>query len=237
MIFNKLFKQEKDIIQLSIDSLKNRKHFLLTYLNQHCFNIYNTHPEYRNLLDNNFTVSLDGFGVYLAVKFLGFKTAQKFNATDLYQKIFQQFSVNQTRLFIIGGNLTDRFIIEKTRMKKLNVCGYQNGYFKHGELDVIIEIIDNSSPEVIIIGMGVPKQEVLAAKISESIENKIILCVGGFLEFYFETKKRAPAVMRNFGFEWLHRLITEPARLWKRYLIGIPVFFFNVIKEYFGQHK
>ena len=119
--------------------------------------------------------------------------------------------------------------------KKLNICGYQNGYFKNEEFDVLIETINNSSPEVIIIGMGVPKQEILAAKISESIQNKVILCVGGFLEFYFGTKKRAPDVMRNFGFEWLHRLIKEPGRLWKRYFVGIPVFLYQIIKLKFSS--
>ena len=237
MLFNKLIISENEVLRIVEDALSYKKQLILSYFNQHCFNIYKSHSDYKNLLNNKCTVFLDGFGVYMALNFLGYKNVQKFNATDLYQKIFQQFSLNQTKLFLIGDDFSDEFISGETKKKNLKICGYQNGYFKGGEFNVIIEAINKSSPDVIIIGMGVPKQEILAAKISRSIQNKVILCVGGFLEFYFETKKRAPAVMRNFGFEWLHRLITEPARLWKRYQIGIPVFFINVIKEYFKQHK
>jgi len=237
MLFDKLVKNENEALRIVADALSDNKHLILTYLNQHCFNIYNLDKNYKDLIENNITVFLDGFGVYAALKFLGYKNVQKFNATDLYQKIFQQFSVNQTKLFLIGGNFTDEFISKKTKMKKLNICGYQNGYFKNGEFDVIIETIDNSSPEVIIIGMGVPKQEMLAAIISDSIQNQVILCVGGFLEFYFDTKKRAPDVMINFGFEWLHRLIKEPGRLWKRYFIGIPIFILRILRvKFLSKH-
>jgi len=230
MLFNNLIISENEALRIVEDDLSFNKQLILTYLNQHCFNIYKSYSDYKNLLDNNCTVFLDGFGVYAALKFLGYKNVQKFNATDLYYKIFQQFSVNQTKLFFIGGNYTDEFISEKTKEKKLKICGYQNGYFKNGEFDVLIETIDNSSPEVIIIGVGVPKQEILAAKISGSIHNKVILCVGGFLEFYFGTKKRAPKFITKIGLEWLHRLLREPKRLWKRYLIGIPLFIFQILK-------
>jgi len=237
MLFNKLVKNENEVLEIVANALADEEHIILTYLNQYCFNIYNSHPEYRNLLDNKFTVFLDGFGVYAALKFLGYKDMQKFNATDLYDRIFQQFSINHTRLFFIGSNFTEKFISDKTKVKNLNLCGYQHGYYKDEELKKIVETINNARPEAIIIGMGAPKQEILAAIISDSIQNKVILCVGGFLEFYFGTKKRAPDVMRNSGFEWFHRLIKEPGRLWKRFLIGIPVFLFIVIKEYFRLQK
>lgn len=88
----------------------------------------------------------------------------------------------------------------------------------------------SAAPEVVIIAMGVPKQEIFAYKLSALINVKLILCVGGFLEFYFRTKKRAPKFFRRIGIEWFYRMIRDPTRLWKRYLIGIPVFLFNVFK-------
>ena len=233
MIFNKLIKQEKDVINLITKHLKDQKHFLVTYLNQHCFNIYNSNSEYKYLLDNNFIVFLDGFGVYAALKFLGYKRVQKFNATDLYSKIFQSFSINKTKIFLIGSNFSNQIIFQKSEEKNLNFCGYQNGYFNDKVLDKMIESINIASPEVIIIGMGLPGQEILAAKISELNINIPILCIGGFLEFYFGTKTRAPKMLRMAGMEWLHRLLSEPGRLWKRYLIGIPRFLFHIIKMKF----
>ena len=118
---------------------------------------------------------------------------------------------------------------KKANEKKLIVTGYHNGYFKEEDLTGILKRIDTLSPEVIVFGMGVPDHEIIAARIDSSFQNKAILCVGGFLEFYFGTKKRAPAILRLIGLEWLHRLATEPGRLWKRYLLGIPAFLFQII--------
>jgi N-acetylglucosaminyldiphosphoundecaprenol N-acetyl-beta-D-mannosaminyltransferase len=233
MLFNKIIKNESEVINIVIDSLSSNQKLLLTYLNQHCFNIYYSNSEYKNLLDNSFTVFLDGFGVFAALKFLGYKNMQKCNATDLYAKLFQHFSENKTEIFLLGGNFTDKLISQMTREKKLTISGYQNGYFKNEELDSTTERIMKISPDVLIIGAGVPKQEIIAARITDSIKNITILCVGNFLEFYFGTKKRAPKILRLSGLEWLHRLLTEPARLWKRYVIGIPYFFYLILKYKF----
>jgi len=85
--------------------------------------------------------------------------------------------------------------------------------------------------------MGVPKQEIFAEKLSQSQNSKVIICVGNFFEFYFKLKKRAPVFVQNIGMEWLFRLFTEPSRLWKRYLIGIPVFFFKIFRIKFFRDK
>ena len=189
MLFKKIIKNESEVLNIVTDSLSSNENLLLTYLNQHCFNIYYSNSDYKNLLDNSFTVFLDGFGVYAALKFLGYKNLQKFNATDLYAKLFQHFSESKTEIFLLGGNFTDKLISLKSEEKKLTISGYQNGYFKDEELNSIIEYIMKISPEAVIIGAGVPKQEIIAARIAGSINNITILCVGNFLEFYFGTKK------------------------------------------------
>ena len=78
--------------------------------------------------------------------------------------------------------------------------------------------------------MGVPQQELFAEKLLRIPDSKVVICVGNFLEFYFGTKKRAPVFIQKIGMEWLFRLITEPGRLWNRYLIGIPLFIFRILK-------
>jgi N-acetylglucosaminyldiphosphoundecaprenol N-acetyl-beta-D-mannosaminyltransferase len=230
MIFAKLLTNPNLVIDSVINAISQSESFLMTYLNQHCFNIYNSNEKYKDLLDNSFNYFLDGFGIYLALKFLGYKKIEKFNATDLYAKIFEYFLIKQLPLFLLGGNFTEELIKYKAKEKKLSIAGYQNGYFKESEFRIIVEQIKKSQSELIIIGMGVPMQEIVAEKISIEMKNKVVLCVGGFLEFYFGTKKRAPKVFRSTGFEWLHRLLSEPSRLWRRYLIGIPSFLFYLIK-------
>jgi exopolysaccharide biosynthesis WecB/TagA/CpsF family protein len=180
-------------------------------------------------------VFLDGFGIYAALKFLGYKNVQKFNATDLYMKVFNYLSTNQYRLFLIGGSFSEKLVNQKASENKLAIVGYQTGYFDEINLSTIIDKIDESSAKLIVIGMGVPKQEFLTSEIAKSFPDKLILCVGNFLEFYFGTITRAPIIFRILGLEWLHRLLTEPKRLWKRYLIGIPVFIFHIFKLKFSS--
>lgn len=238
MIFDKLYKREIDVLELIDKTLKTGNRSLLTYLNQHCFNLYNSNVEYRNILDKNFEVFLDGIGICFVLKMFGYKNVQRFNATDLNIKIFHRFSERRTALFLIGGKFSKEFVFAKASEKKINVVGYQNGYFSFGdepltEEDILSLVgqIKRASPKVVVIAMGVPKQEILAQKLASLIEVNLILCVGGFLEFYFESIKRAPKILRVLGLEWAYRLFKEPARLWERYLIGIPVFLFNVLKK------
>jgi N-acetylglucosaminyldiphosphoundecaprenol N-acetyl-beta-D-mannosaminyltransferase len=237
MIFGKLIKREEDVIHLIAESLKHQNNILITYFNQHSFNIYNSNAEYKKLLDDSFKVFLDGFGIYAALKLWRYSNVEKFNATDLYERIFENFSTGQTRLFLIGGNFSDKYVSEKALENRINLCGYHKGYFNNDEIVSIVDSINSTTPEVIIIGMGVPKQEILASEIAELIQNKVILCVGGCLEFYFGTKKRAPGCLRKIGFEWLHRLFSEPKRMWKRYIIGIPLFFFQILKLKFSSPR
>ncbi len=92
-------------------------------------------------------------------------------------------------------------------------------------------------PEVIFVAMGVPMQELFAVELSHELSGKIIICVGNFFEFYFGNIKRIPKYLKNVGIEWLFRLISEPRRLWKRYLIGIPIYLFSIMKELFDRNK
>lgn len=92
-------------------------------------------------------------------------------------------------------------------------------------LDKIVKI----QPEILWIGIGSPKQAELAARLKSSLKNTTIFCVGAAFDFITKNKKQAPKFIQQIGMEWLFRLITEPKRLWRRYLIVIPNFIFSTI--------
>ena len=229
MPFEKLIKNEEKVHQFVESSLTTDSSKILTYFNQHCFNIYYSNTSYKKLIDAEFEYYLDGIGIHLALKLFGFWNVKKFNATDLNNILFKQFSEYKTKLFLIGGKFSPEFL-ENNGIYKLNTCGYRNGYIGEDEFDDLINDINSSSCKVIIIGMGVPKQELLAFNLSKRVKVGLIICVGNFLEFYFGAKKRISKIFRNTGVEWLYRLISEPRRLWKRYLFGIPLFFFRILR-------
>lgn len=229
-VFNKTLTSSSEVLSTIQNSLITKKKLLLTYFNQHCFNIYSIDKIYHNLLDNKFIFYADGFGIYLVNKFLYNKKYKQFNASDLNDDIFSYLITENIKFYIIGGDFSANVISSKLESVQ-SFVGYSNGFFLEHQINLISEKINLVSPQVIILGMGVPKQEIIAEKLSNSVDASVFLCVGNFLEFYFGTLKRVPKKYRNKGIEWCFRLQQEPKRLWKRYLIGIPLFIFRVIKS------
>ncbi len=138
---------------------------------------------------------------------------------------------------MLGGNFDKEYIQEKCDREKINLVGYHNGYFDDVQTERIIADLKEFNTQVFLIGTGVPHQELFSEKLSKRLSNKVIICVGNFFEFYFGTKKRAPVFVQKIGFEWMFRLFTEPRRLWNRYLIGIPVFIYRILKIKFAGNS
>jgi N-acetylglucosaminyldiphosphoundecaprenol N-acetyl-beta-D-mannosaminyltransferase len=235
MIFNKLLTDPKDVLHKVLDSIERKESLLLTYLNQHCFNIYCKNNGFRKLLDTKFNVYQADLGVFLAVKFLYKREIQKIDATAMNQLILNELIKNKIPLSIVGSDFDTNFIQEETKKKEINLVCYKNGYFEESQTENIMRELVAIGGQVFIIGMGVPKQELFAEKLSQMAANKVIICVGNYFEFYFGTKKRVPVFIQNICMEWMFRLITEPGRLWKRYLVGIPVFIFRILKIKFQR--
>ena len=104
------------------------------------------------------------------------------------------------------------------------------------DLDFYIDFLkQHSQPQgysVIVLAMGMPKQEILAQMIKINLKtNGLVICGGAIIDFQAERFSRAPQWIRDLSLEWLYRLLKEPKRLFKRYIIGIPVFFFQLLKN------
>lgn len=230
MIFDNLLTNSKKIKQLVLDSIEKNESLLLTYFNQHCFNIYNEDQTYQQILNTKFKVYQADLGVFLAIKFLEPIKVKKIDATAMNETIMNELVEKKIPLIIVGGKFEPEFIRNEAAKRGINLVSYQHGYFQESQIDEVIRNLNNLKNKVFIVGMGVPYQEVFAKKLSEILDSKIVICVGSFLEFYFGTKRRTPVFIRKIGLEWMFRIITDPKRMWKRYIIGIPVFFYRVLK-------
>jgi N-acetylglucosaminyldiphosphoundecaprenol N-acetyl-beta-D-mannosaminyltransferase len=89
----------------------------------------------------------------------------------------------------------------------------------------------SSGADVVWMGLGTPKQDVVAERLRQLGAAPVIACVGAAFDFVGETKRRAPVWMQRAGLEWLHRLGSEPSRLWRRYLVGNPLFVAGVLRD------
>lgn len=231
MIMHQLLKKiktnKKNFYSSLIKKIDNNENFLLTYFNQHCFNIAWVNKNYKKVL-NNFILYTDGFGIYLAIRLIFKISYKQFNATDFNLDLFNYVLQKKIKFFIIGGKFNEN-VIDKKLGEYKNVFQYYSGYFNDDEMNTLIDKIKKINPQIIFIGMGVPKQELIAYNLSKIFGNISFVCVGNFFEFYFENVSRITPSLRNKGVEWIYRLITEPKRLWKRYIIGIPIFSIRII--------
>lgn len=236
MLFKSIITEPQILLDLINSNISCDTPLLVTYINQHSFNVYCSNLEYKNLIDNSFKIYADGIGMNLTSRFLFNNKYNQFNATDLNERILNHLIEKNIKFFILGGSFDQEQLNKKFYSLK-NFVGYQNGFFSDFNFMEITKSIEDSKAEVVIIGMGVPMQEIVAKQLSQSIDASIFLCVGNFFEFYLGTIKRIPLKYRDKGFEWLFRIIQEPKRLWKRYFIGIPLFIFRVIKFKFMNTK
>jgi len=118
----------------------------------------------------------------------------------------------------------------------INIAGYHSGYFDETENHEIIHEINESGAEILILGMGVPRQELWSAENKMYLTNiKIIIAGGAIIDFISHEIKRAPLWLRRMNLEWLFRFYLEPKRMWKRYVLGNFKFLYYIFRLRFGN--
>ena len=207
----------------------NNKLLTISYVTVNSINLIIRH---RALLDkfNSFDiVHSDGIGIFLCSKYLYGKNGLKnrFTGSDFYPELLSLAKTRGWKLFLFGGdNKTTLLIREKLK----GILDFETVSGFDFSDEIILQKINYFQPDVLLVGLGCPLQEKWIQKNKNHLEVKIILAVGEGLKIFAGNKKRGPKMIQNLGFEWLVRLITEPKKMWKRYLIGIPLFIFRVIK-------
>lgn len=228
-MFEKIILNEGTILNLVKNSIAKKQGMLLTYMNAHCFNIYNNLTSYRALIINHYNIYPDGLGAWILLRTNGIKY-KIFNATDINSQIMSLLQILKAKVLFIGGSFDINTFLSQVSAKGIQPVGYINGYISESS---VIDICKTYSYDVIILGMGVPLQEQIGYKLSEVFPDKTIICTGNFINYFLGYHKRAPIFMRKLGIEWLYRLFSEPSRLWKRYLLGIPFFLIFILKTSF----
>ena len=204
------------------------------FLNAHCFNVAQKNPDYHHALNQADLVLNDGIGLEIASRFTSFRFKDNLNGTDLIPKILKLATLNKKRIFLLGGEegVAAR-AAEKIREQNpdAEIAGYHSGFFSVEQEKVLIENINSSGTHVLVIGMGVPKQELWAHQNKELLKGvQVIIAGGAILDFISGNIKRAPLWMRKMQMEWMFRLLLEPRRMWKRYTVGNLMFFYHILR-------
>lgn len=201
-------------------------------MNANYYNVAQQDQEYIHCLDSADLVLNDGIGLDLGAKIFGFRFEENMNGTDFTPELLKMANEYQLKVYLLGASpgVAER-AAEKIKQKipGLQIVGAHDGYFK--DSDEMIRKINELNTDVLLIGMGAPLQEKWVSKYANQLDAKIIIAAGAYLDFAAEHVKRAPKWMRAIRMEWGFRLIGEPRRLWKRYLIGNVLFFIHIFKN------
>jgi len=216
---------------------RNRTRYVVTPNVDHIVRLQ-SNVELQEIYRKADLVLADGMPLLWAGKLLGTPFYDKISGSDLFVKVCQAAAQNSIKLFFLGGNPGDA---EKAK----NVLSRQNpgiqiegiysppfGFEKdHQENNKIVDMIKHAKPDILFVGLGFPKQEKWIYNHYQALGVPVCIGVGVSFSFVVGSIKRAPLFMQKTGLEWFWRLMMEPRRLWKRYLVDDMKFFWLVLKQ------
>jgi len=182
-------------------------------------------------------INADGQAIVWAANLLGQKLPERVSGIDLMEELVKRSFEKGYKCFFLGATeevVTKVVDIYKTQYAEDIIAGYRNGYFDKGAEEKIAKKIADSGANMLFVAITSPKKEIFLNTYKKHLQNiNFIMGVGGSFDVIAGKVKRAPLWMQNFGIEWLYRVIQEPKRMWKRYLIGNTKFILLVVKEFF----
>ena len=210
----------------------------ITYLNAHCLNVSFNDREYKKILKSADLVYAGGQGIVWASRFLGRPLPERVNILDFFDKLAGQLIDRKISIYLLGG---EKNIVKNTevvlRKKGLDVLGARDGFFTKDEEAGVIKEINALSPDILMVGMGVPRQEKWIYSHLNELDIGLCWAVGAAFEWISGYRKRAPQWMIKLGLEWLHRLYQQPGKLCSRYVLGNFVFIYHVLSLKFRGGK
>ena len=194
------------------------------------FNVINYLFDNKIIFDKEIILYPDSSAVYFCAKFILGKRLREHVSTDIQNKLLEASNEFSKNLFFFGDReeILNKLIFNiQKQYRNIKIVGQCSGY-KYNSSDLVNKI-NESKADVLFVGLGVGKQEKWIIENFKNLNVQLILSVGGWFQYLAGNKKRAPKVLRNLHLEWVHKLIIEYDRVWKRYLLGAPKFFYRVI--------
>ena len=178
-------------------------------------------------------VNIDGTGVVLGGRLLGFSIPERVAGIDLFHELLAQSEANGRRVYLLGAKSE---VLEVTvskireRYPRLTIAGYHHGYFWDDQAGVV-EGIRSSSADLLFAGFSTPMKEHFIDSWGDQLGVKFAMGVGGTFDVVAGKVRRAPDWMQRLGLEWLYRVIQEPRRMFMRYLTTNSVFAWMLLAE------
>lgn len=212
----------------------------VSFVNPACVNIAAGHRGYRRLLARAALVLPDGIGIKIAADLLGQPLRQNVNGTDLFAPLCDLLELRQASLFLLGGQpgVAEKVAqVVQARWPGLRIAGLRDGFFSVADEGAVAAQVRHSQADLLLVARGVPMQDEFIDRHLHQLGVKVAMGVGGLFDFVCGRINRAPVWMRDLGLEWVYRLMQEPTRMWRRYLLGNFTFLARMLMQRLGLRQ
>ena len=212
---------------------------LVLNVNVHCLNLCYEDRALRDSLNGADVVFCDGAGVMLAARMLGGRIPARITYAAWIWQLADFAMAEDFSLYFLGarpGVAQEAARRLRERYPDLRIVGVRHGYFDHSagsaENREVLEEINSCAPDILLVGLGMPLQELWLMENRHRLHAAGVALTGGAVFDYASGRvRRGPRLLTESGFEWLARLLRAPRRLWRRYLVGNPLFFLRVLGQ------
>jgi len=190
--------------------------------------------ELHNSVVSSDLINADGQSIVWAARILGHPLPERVAGIDIMEKLVELAYIKNYRIFFLGAeeSIVKKIVVDYSeKYNKDIIAGYNHGYFSENDDSKIANSISKSKADILFVAMTSPRKEIFLNKYKNTLNVPFIMGVGGSFDVISGKVKRAPVWMQKYGLEWLYRLIQEPRRMWKRYLITNTLFVFYVFKK------
>lgn len=206
------------LIQKCLSSQSSR---IISFVNAHAFNLCNRNSEFADALLRSDVVLRDGIGMQLLFQALDIDAGLNMNGTDLIPRLLDNAKGQTIGLLGTAEPYLSGAVVQ-LKQAGHNVIVSKDGFQNKA---TYLSLVEQHRPKIIILGMGMPRQELVAAYLKDNVTyNPLIINAGALIDFIGGKTKRAPRWVREVRMEWLFRLLNEPTRLFHRYVTGNAVF-------------
>jgi len=218
--------------------LVRRRDGIVLNVNAHCLNLLRGDEELRGFFAAADVVFCDGAGVRLAARILGDRLPERITYADWLPRLAALAEERGFSLFFLGARpgVTEeaaRRLLESH--PDLKIVGVRHGFFDHRagspENGAVVAEINAARPDILLLGLGMPLQERWLMQNRPRLDFGVALTGGAVFDYGSGGLRRGPRLLTDNGFEWLARLLVEPRRLWRRYLLGNPLFLARVLAQ------
>ncbi|HNQ21950.1 MAG TPA: WecB/TagA/CpsF family glycosyltransferase [Phycisphaerae bacterium] len=224
----------QDVLTIAEDVIAQRRRLLIGVVNAAKIVSMRQNPRLDQAVRTADMILADGISVVWAARLLRRSLPERVTGIDLMYRLLERGSERGWRVFCLGA--TEEVLAEvvrciNARYPGVVVAGQHHGYFKSEDETGVANAIRAARPDMLFVAMSSPRKEEFLARFNGELDVPLCHGVGGSFDVMAGKVKRAPRIWQRLGLEWLYRVVQEPGRMWRRYLVSNSIFCWLVLKE------